>query len=203
MEVSAKVDSTSSSTIIPKEYLRLIRDSTRLSFDKTVTNKTRNPIVQLSYDKKYRINIYKITTNGNLQSVEIITTQNALSGHRTYHITYTPLDEFDNYEISYKSGLQDAVKNVYVDFNRGEILTIKNNDTVKYFYAKANNFSIRYQIKAAQDFFIGSRNEDSQTVISTEIMLLKHDHELYLILLTSRDLNTEITPGTLSGLINE
>jgi hypothetical protein len=203
IDASFKVDSTASSKVIHKDYLQLVRDTTRLSFEQTITNKTRNPIVQFFYDKKYRINIYKINTYKALKSIKIITTKSDSGKHISYYVTYTPLDKFDNYQISYKSGPQDTVRNVYLDFYRDKTLTMRESDTLTYYYSNATSFSIKYQSNAFQDFFVGAPDEDAQIKISMEVMLIKHNHALYFILLTGKDVFTELRPGTLFNLINE
>ncbi len=202
MSIAGKKDAVVTLFNAPDDYGELFKKSNKLSFVKTFTSKTRNPISQFEYDEKFRINIYRINISNNLYLNKLIN-ESHVNQHVTYNLTYYLLDRFNQFDIRYKSGRQEKVSGIYLNLFAGKTLTLLKNDSLAYYNSIIKNFSIKYQSNGPQDFFIGSSNESANfDEIPTEIMLQKKHGKLYLILMISEHEYTPLTPGTLLTLMN-
>jgi hypothetical protein len=200
MNIDGKKDAVKTVSYAPEEYLKLFRKDDRLSLDNTAISNTRNPISTFFYDQKFCINIYKIANLNNLPLTEIMVETN-VDQHMTYHFTFHVLDRVDNNNIEYKSGTQDKISKIYLNLFGDQIQTIKKNDTLAYYYSNIRNFFIKYQLQGVQDFWGSVNDNHSWRKFPIEIIFLKHHESLYLILMTAKNENIVLIPGTLLRLI--
>lgn len=201
MNVAGKIDSVTTVSNAPKQYLNLFTESKKLMFDETVVSKTRNPITKFDYDRKFRVEVYRIKVQPSISLKDIY--ESHKNDHITYHHTFHVLDDFDTYSVSYKSGTQDVAKSIYLNLCGDGTFTIKKNDSIAYYYSRARNFYIKFQKDGVQDFFVGPDDDWHQPVIPMEIMLMRRADQLYLVLLVPEKKSYFLAPGTLLTLIKK
>lgn len=202
MDIADAKDSTRNVSMAPPEYLNLFKKNEKLIFQITVKSKTRNLISQFQYDKKYSINVYRLDILSNSNLNEIIN-ESHLDDHITYHLTYNLLDPFDKYEILYKSGVQGMASKIYLNLSGDQTQLILKNDSIAYYYSKLESFSIKYKLNDPQDFFGSIKDENSTQRFPIEIMFIKRNGKLYLILMSPENLSERLIPGTLMSLISK
>jgi hypothetical protein len=195
-----KIDAITTSVDVPKDYSQLFRSDDKLLADRTIISKRRNPISQFNYDDKFRINVYRINITTNLSLSKIID-ESYENNHISYGLNYKGVDDIDKFEILCKFGFQDKGSRIYLNVFGDDTRLIKRNDTLVCYYSKIENFYIKYQLNAAQDFFGRVKEKYNGTKIPTEIMFIKKSSNLYLVLLTANDESIKLNPGTLLGLI--
>jgi len=201
MNVAGKKDSITTVSNAPEEYLGLFKESNKLVFDETVISKTRNPITQFDYDRKFRIEVYRIKVRPGISLKDVY--ESHKNDHITYYYTFNVLDDFDTYSVSYKSGAQDVVKSIYLNLFGDGTFTIKKNDSIAYYYSKARSFHIKFQKDGAQDFFVGTKDDWHQPTVPMEVMLIRRGDQLYFILLVAEKKSYYLPPGTLLTLMKK
>ncbi|MBS1522755.1 MAG: hypothetical protein JST50_17280 [Bacteroidetes bacterium] len=193
-------DAITTSKVIPNDYMQLLGNIKSLSFEQTIISKRRNPIAQFNYRNKFRINVYRVNQFSDLKIGEI-TTETYLNNHISYGLNYNLVDELNQYEILCKSGFQDKVSKIYINLYGDDTRIISKNDTLAYYYSKAENFYIKYQPNSPQDFFGSIKEKSIGVKIPMEIMLIKRNKNIYLILLSANDAGIALKPGTLLTLL--
>lgn len=194
-------DAITTSYKVPKDYLLLFKSDQKLLANETIISQRRNPICQFSYDKKFLINVYKIDITTNLSPSEMTDETNE-NNHISYGLNYhTAVDDTCKYEILYKSGFQDKGSGIYLNIFGDNTHLVEKNDTLVCYYSKIENFYIKYQLDAAQDFFGRVKEKYNGIKIPMEIMFIKRNNNTYLILLSANDTGIALRPGTLLGLL--
>ncbi|SRR5260221_131404 len=202
MDITDEKDATRNVSSAPPEYLNLFKKNNKLIFQITVKSKTRNLISQFQYDKKYSINVYRLDILSNSNLNEIIK-ESHLNDHITYQLSYNLLDRFDQYELLYKSGVQGMASKIYLNLSGDQTQLVLKNDSVAYYYSRLKSFSIKYKLNDPQDFFGSIKDENSNQRFPIEIMFIKHNGKIYLILMSLENSSERLIPGTLLSLVNK
>jgi len=201
MTAAGKKDSIVTSYDAPGSYAGLFEKNSKFSFVETTTSKTRNPITKFEYDSKFEVDVYRISTAGEVSLTEIDETHK--NDHISYYHTYNGLSEFHTYSVSYKSGGQDVARSIYLNLFGEGTFTIKKNDSLAYYYSRAKNFYVKFRKDGIQDFFVGSTDDWREPVIPMEVMLTRRAGQLYLVLLVAEKESYHLAPGTLLTLMKK
>jgi len=198
-EYAALNDSTLDSENQPLDYMKILQYK-KLTFEKSRKSKSRSAIAEYSFDGKYHIDICKLKTHNDRPLADLMV-ETHKDSHVTYGSVYTLLNSFNDYEISYKFGGPDTISKIYLNIFGGRFKTIIKNDTLTYYASRFKNFYIKYNFKAAQDFFGSIKDTLSSLTVPIEIIFLRSKGDLFFILMTPIQRNVDIVPGTLLTLI--
>ena len=199
-------DSSNSSNKTPSEYLQLLKlpdsccnkQNDSIVFIETWTWKYRNPVSFFYVSSRYYLQLYKMDTAFNYSLKNAI--KEVFSNAHSW--TYTPyiIDDRTKMEFLYKETKPLKPKNVYLDLFGDSTQVIRKNDTIAYYYSKCVNFSIKFDPQKPMDIY-GESHSERKNEIPLEIMFLRRNNKLYLLLLSAKDDESKIKPGTLNNLL--
>jgi|GEM_PF-1665530 len=199
------VDTTVWSNTVPHEYLQLLKlqDSCckspngNIVFVETKASKYRNPISYFFIADRYYLQVYKMDTSFNYSLNTAI--KQVYSNAHTW--TYTPyaLDSRTDMEFLYKATKPRKPKSIFFDLYGDSTIVLKKNDTIAYYYSKCRNFSIKFNLQDQNDIY-GECQSKSFSEVSLELMFLKRHKELFLLILSERNVKTDFKHGLLDSL---
>lgn len=200
-EQAALNDPTFYSAKEPVEYAKLLKSSRSLIFDKSLINKNRSPISQYIFEKIYHIDLYKLKIADTLPLKALII-ENQKNEHITYGWPYNIIDSYNSYQISCRVFFRDTVSKIYLNLFGNRTHVIRKNDSLIDYYSLFRNFYIKYSPNGKQDFYGSIKDTLSSVTVPIEIMFLRRNTNLYIILMTPIHNNVKLIPGTLLKLIN-
>ena len=121
------------------------------------------------------------------------------NAHAWTYTTYYA-DDRTKMEFLYKGTKPLKPKNIYLDLFGDSTRVLKKNDTIAYYYSKCVNFSVKFDPKMPYDIYGESRSENDSEM-PLEILLLKKNKTLYMLILSAKDDGIKIKSGTLFGLL--
>ena len=187
----------------PKEYLSLFTGEAQQKLIPIISEKTasRNVLSKFTYDRQYRIFVYKIDVTGNASLKDMISEATKGTG-LTYDIAY---HSFGNrtIEISYKPGKTTAAKRLYLTVEGDSLLGLIKNDTLCYYYLKCSKFSLCYDEKEPNDFVIETVPPIIYTVkeLPFNVAFIKQNNSLYFVFLSVEDAKQVMPADMLLKLI--
>ncbi|SDT20914.1 hypothetical protein SAMN05216490_2741 [Mucilaginibacter mallensis] len=190
---------------VPKEYEQILNHDDRLLLQHSTYSKTRNPVSEFTYDKKYRIILYKIgiidklKLKASIQGNQYIDTGNPLGG---YHV-FTAIDEESPFEIHYRMGIPDSIKEVLLTLSGNKTHVIEKNDSIAYYHSDFKYFSIQNDKDSPLDFYGKMREKTDNISLPLEIIFVKRNHNLYLVVLSVIDKNVKVNEGMLYSLLKK
>jgi hypothetical protein len=198
-------DSFNWSDTIPKEYLHLLKlpdscckkQSDNIVFIKTSVSKYRNPVSKFYIDSKYYLQVYKMDTSFNY-SLKNAVKESFSDAHFWFSTPYA-LDETTDMEFLFKLTKPIKPKNIFLDLYGDRTHVLIKNDTIAYYQTNCRNFSLKFNLQDKNDIY-GECKSKSLSEAPLEIMFLKRNKKLYMLILSATNANTELKQGMLYGL---
>lgn len=201
LETEAEYPGTYSDTI-PNEYLGLFRgvNKEKLASLKTIEIKFRSPISNIVYDKDYYLQVYKIDSAFNRSVGNAVNVSN--ESNPGYHNSPYNVNEQYCAEFVYKLYKPIKPSEIYLTLFGKNTQVLKKNDSISYYYSIFENFSIKLQKDADDDIHGKAKstiflNESAPL----EILFLKREKNLYLILLSVKNKAAHLKPGMLYDMV--
>ena len=193
------------SDTIPKEYLHVLKlpdnccnsSNGKIAFVKTAVSKYRNPVSSFYIENKYYLQVYKMGTSFN-HSLKRAVKESFSDAHFWFYTPYALYNTTDM-EFLYKLTKPQKPQNIYLDLYGDSTHVLKKNDTVVYYYSEGRNFSIKFNLQDKNDIY-GECQSKTFSEVPIEIMFLKKDDKLYMLILSARNASTHLKQGTLDGL---
>jgi hypothetical protein len=191
---------------IPKEYLRLLKLQNgccdKLTDSVVLVNssayKYRNAISSFYIANKYYLQVYKMDTGFNYSLRNAI--KESFSDAHTWIYSRYILDERTKMEFLYKFTKPKIPQKIYLDLYGDSTQALKKNDTIAYYYSKCVTFSIKFGLQQPNDIY-GESHSQRDSEIPLEIMFLKKNNKLYLLILSAKDDGIKIKPGALYNFL--
>jgi len=186
----------------PKEYISLFTTEAQQKLIPLISEKTasRNILSKFTYDKHYRIIVYKTDVPGNTSLKDIISEAKksiGITSNMAYH-------GFGNktIEISYKPGKTAAAERLYLNFEGDSLSGIVKSDTLCYYYLKCNKFSLSYDEKGPDDFIIKAISPVlTVKELPFNVAFIRQNNSLYFVFLSAEDIEQGIPADMLLKLI--
>lgn len=145
----------------------------------------------------YKINLIKDTLLSNvlhmvLKSVEPTTME-----------PYTSINENLSFKFNYREAPKISVRQVYLTLSGDSLKNIVNCDSIVSYYFLCNNFSIKYTENEPIDIFVVGRDKPFgvTTVIPMDLLFLKRDGAVYLMMMTPNNSHSTIQPDLLYNIV--
>lgn len=162
----------------------------------------RNPVTLIPFGKSYSLISYKIdlikgTSWSNVLDVTL------KSVERTNMEVYTVISENIFYRFEYHDAPTKSVSKVYLTLSGDSLRTVVTNDSIVSYHLLCNNFSIKYSENEAVDIFVVGNEKafGATTVIPMDLLFLKRDNAVYLMIMTPNDPKSVISPELLYNLV--
>jgi len=181
--------------VVPLSYKNIFKNKEKLTSIGTTSSKTRDSIVELYYDNKFYIQIYKVGMVD--QSLSEFVTQKQENLHRSYNHIYRGPDSELPFEVNYKSGRADSAAHIYFNVFGIDTHVVTKNDTVVNYYSSFKNLAVQYSMDRPQEIFFKSKTNG---FIPVNVSFIKRKQVLYFVFLSAKGDNT-VEPGTLSGIL--
>lgn len=196
-----QADSLTSSNIIPADYIGLFKKKNAIISLQTTNSKARNAIVDLYYENKYCVEIYKIDSNVS-KSLKDIIDENYQDTHVTLGAGYHSFNDAKPFDIEYKTSFPDKVNNkIFFNFFGNDTRVIEKEDSIASYYSNFKNLSVQFDKSRAQDIFAQPKTDNS--FMPVNISFLKKQNDLFFIILTAKDKKNQISPNTLSEILSK
>ena len=184
------------SNLIAKKYL------SKLKVNKIVRSRNRGPISLIYFDTGYHLIIYKIdlVKDGLLKDVLHTDIE---SVDRTTGTVYTVIDHNNFFQFQYQAGSAKPVSNIYLTLAGDSLNNLVDNDSVISYHLLCKNFSIRYAANGPIDLFVvGQEGMFAVTnTVPMDLLFLKRDGAIYLLLMTPNDPKSPIAPNLLFNIV--
>jgi hypothetical protein len=180
-----------------KEYLSLIPQDS-FTVVGNYNSKIRNQISIFDYgiQRNYRLFIYKIPIKNNFSLENIIgkkVKDNSINAWKAYTVI-----EKGILELNYKSGKPPKAKNILFSYNGNNLKLVAQNDSILSFSLNFKDFSISYNKNNVKDIY-------GETILNyppLNVLFLKHNKGLYLLLMTINEKGEELPPDMLYNLVS-
>jgi len=196
-------DPESVSQVAPKSYLQLFTGKDKPSSLTTFSTKLRNPISELAY-KDYRLLIYKIDSlrdsNKNLNNIVKESYKDTKDNFGSYRSVVEYGDIPDMYV---QMAAPDKPEHIFLNLFGRHTRTIAKNDSVAYYSSDFKNFFIKYKPDGGEEFYGKATEHDDDATKPLELMFLKRNHNLYLILMFPGKGASKLPSGILSNLLTK
>ncbi|MDF2435360.1 MAG: hypothetical protein JWP44_4991, partial [Mucilaginibacter sp.] len=204
-----KAQPLSYSRDIPKDYSQLfnddvklsLADDVKLSLSMTTYSKFRNPIAEFYYKKNYYLEIYRIA------HVDTLSINNMVEEQFSSSTDYSLGDYLTNvsyrktpFVIEYKLGVPDTLNKIYFVLGGINSHVLKKSNNIAYYSSNFSYFLIRYNKNGEKDFHGKVKDENDVDNLPLELVFLKRNGNLYLIILTVLNKATKINEGMLYSL---
>ncbi|MDB5114526.1 MAG: hypothetical protein JWQ79_18 [Mucilaginibacter sp.] len=173
----------------PVEYTNLFGQGIKktISHKTTIVAKLRPPISVFDYDGKYNIEITKINLKPGLSLKKIMneTLGEADFGNGTYIQSQS-----DNMTVNYKSTSIDTIPKLQLTLYGDSVNIAAKSDTTAYYYLMLKNFSIQNRQNNSTEIFTRIKSgflSLKSPEIPAEILFLKRQNTLYVLVLTVND----------------
>jgi hypothetical protein len=190
------------SYVIPQEYLNLFSDVNKVKMTslRTVNIKFRNSISNIGYNKNYYIQIYKLDSTFNIPVREAIN-ENYEFNHGYHDVPYDINEQYCA-EFVYKLYRPTKPSKIYLSLSGNNTQILKKNDSIACYYSNFQNFSIKFQKDADDDIYAKANSDNFLTKeVPLEVLFLKRQKNLYLILMSVNDRAISLMPDMLYNLI--
>ncbi|HEY2581033.1 MAG TPA: hypothetical protein VGI43_04465, partial [Mucilaginibacter sp.] len=91
-------------------------------------------------------------------------------------------------------------QNIYLDLFGGSTHVLKKNDTIAYYCSRCRNFSIKFGVQQPVDIY-GECKSQTFSEVPIEILFLKKDKKIYMLVLSAKNANTVLKQGMLYSLL--
>ena len=189
---------------VPSEYLQLLHlpDSccnsiSKITFVATMGCSYRKPISYFLVESKYYLQIYKMDSS--FTSTLTNAVKESYSNVNIWTNTTYDIDNKTDMEFFYKSGKPKKVKNIYFNLFGDSTRVLQKNDTVAYYYSKCTSFSLKFNLQDQNDIY-GELKSDNSSEVPLEILFLKKDKRLFLLILSCKNANSDLNPNMLHDL---
>lgn len=185
------------SNLIAKEYIE------KMKLIEVYRSNVRNPIALISFDTAYRLIMYKINLSKDASLKSIIRDQ-IKDVDRSTGKTYNIIDNNLFYRFQYQAGTTKPTSKVYLTLSGDSLKTVIKNDSIFSYHLLCKNFSIRYDENAPIDIFVeGQESFGMTSIIPMDIMLLKRNKIVYLLVMTPNKPTGVISPNLLLNILSE
>lgn len=208
--IGFKQNATAIEEYLPATYIITSENSTlfaekyfdKIEIIKVNNSKVRNPISIFLFNKKYHIVTYKINLLKDESLQKIIHTKEK-SVDVTLGYSYNTIGKDIVYQLKYKAGTTKPVTDIYFSMAGNSLQQVVNNDSIISYHLSCKNISVKYGDKEPVDLLIvGEEKPFGQTsVIPLEILFLKRNQNIYLLIMTPKNENDAIQSDLLYQLI--
>jgi len=198
--------------LLPSTYTVLPDDSGLIAkkyFDKfkveeVFNSKSRGPVSYFLFDEKYRVAIYKILIKNNMMFND------------SFHVKYEKVGETVGVEyrqlarhsfcLLYRGGANSPASQIFLTLGGDSILSVAKNDSIIGYHLLCHDFSIRYTGDEPNDILFQPKDdfEDTEGIpISLDILFVKRNGAVYLLLMAPVDRKVSIDPQLLYKMVTE
>jgi|GEM_PF-1752150 len=166
-------------------------------------SKVRNQISLFDYgsDKKYSITVYKIPMDFKF-SLKQIKVEKSKEEKMSSGSIYNKINEGLLFEINYISGKPVEAKTIKFTYSGDTLRNIVENDSIKAYNLNFETFSIKYNNEKTVDIY-GETSKFWNKSLAMNIIFLKRNDALYLLIMTINNNNDILPPDLLYNLITE
>lgn len=194
MEILPSVYSLEDSSMISKKYRK------ELTVDEVWRSKVRQPIAFMFFDSTYHLISYKIDLINDSSLREIIGLKK-ISVDRSTGITYHIIDK-GLFKFQFKAGKTEPVSKIMLTLAGDSLQTVVYNDSIINYHLLCDNLSIRYLDKGPKDIFvIGKQEAFSTSIIPMDILFLKRNKAVYLLLMIPVDAKVQMPSNLLYNVV--
>ncbi len=189
-----EIDGTSFSNKLPNDYSQIVKNYQNISFEGTLTSKTREPISGFIYQKKFILMLYRLPVNGSQSVNKIVKEQFVASnipdgvGYYVFSAEHWMHDYQEPFSIEYKPGKPEKTDSIFLNVLGNNTIIIKKNDSVATYSSQLNNFSIRYGVNKDFDFY-GKLKPGVTVNDPVKVEFRKYQNSIYLILIYPKTKN--------------
>jgi|GEM_PF-2128154 len=176
---------------IPKLYLNSFPNIKSWSFKESIESKFREPISEFKINdaQLFIYNMGKFTL-----PVDKIINEYFIDSHVSFGYAFNVLTENDMLEILYKSESAQKCNGIFLNLYGDDTQKLIKNDTIAYYYSNFKTFSIGYQGSGIQDFFGKVEDQYVGKKIPLEVLFIKKNNNLYVLLMTINKKDTLLQP---------
>ena len=189
---------------LKKEDSNLISEKYRssLKVNEVYRSKVRNPISLVYFGQEYNLIIYKIDLIKDI-SLKFIFNTEIKSVDQSTGYTYSIIGQNIYFNFKYKAGLIQPVSKIFLTLSGDSLQTVCENDSILSYHLLCNNFSIRYAEKGPIDIFVGGKDRSlwTTTLIPMDLLLLKRNSAIYLLVMTPNNPKSNISHDLLYDVI--
>jgi hypothetical protein len=189
----------------PEDYTNIFNKTTlpKLLLKIGAKYKLRNPLLYVSYDKIYNLEVTKINIKpGFKPGSDVIEKSDEPEG--SFPVSRIPYDE-TTCITTYKGTSTEAASKIYLSLNGDSVRTVFKNDSIACYYLKLKNASVQYKLNGVYEIYVRSNTKlyffSSEPSVS--LMFLKKQNYLYFLLLTVNDDKVKLDPDLLNKLISK
>ncbi|NIG53327.1 hypothetical protein [Chitinophaga sp. Cy-1792] len=191
------------SAVLSSDY-HLISDkyADKLSNGVSYQSHNRNPVFVFHFDGKYRLVSYRIDLNSDSSLSKVL----EVSNRSVYSSSFVIYNTFPNalfFTYKYRSVQGKPVAHIYMTLAGDSLQHIVKNDSIISDYLICKNMSIRYEAEEPFDIFVvgPDRLFGVTAKFPMDLLLLKKDSTLQLMILTPDDPETGIAPDLLYNIV--
>lgn len=166
-------------------------------------SKVRPSISILLYDKKYHLVTYKIPTASTVNPLPKLLQMNNKSSCTSTGYSYSLIDKDIIYQIKYIAGKPEPAQQIYLTLSGDSIQTVVSADSIISYNLKCKNLSIKYDSKAPVDMFVTGEERPlgMTTIVPMDIVFLKREGFIYLMIMTPQSNETNIPANLLYSIV--
>jgi len=184
---------------IPNGYLQIFKPSIKkdLVLINTLKIKYRSPIATFYYDKRYYLQTYLIDSDFN-SSLKKLHFESVYDDGKAD--AYYSLIGLSNINYQYKLAMPEKISDIYLNLYGSTSQMIMKNDSIAFYTSNFNSLSIKYNRTEDNDIYCwGSVNQKD---VPIEILFLRKNLSLYLLIMSPTDRERPFSVNTLYNLIN-
>jgi len=184
---------------ISKEYLQLLNNNKNITLINTVNIRGRNPISFFYYSRNYCLQIYKIDSNLYFPVRKVVNSE--------FHNTHNEIGAFytilgiDSIASEYKLWSPGNPQKITFSLYGENSSLLFSSDSVMYYYSNFQSLSISNTEAKNVDIRCHVLKENQSIPLPIEIMFLKRNNSLYLLLLSSRHNTIKLDKQELFNLV--
>ncbi|TSD65980.1 hypothetical protein FFF34_000855 [Inquilinus sp. KBS0705] len=191
------IDSTNTVYVMPRNYLSLFKDSSKVKVYETMEGKTRSPVSMFYYDDKYLGMIYKIPVSKMVSlNPVIIESQHEDKGYS--NSWYHGFEKIPNLLIRFKSGKPDTGSAIYLNLHGNATRATVKSRAINSYFSEFDNLSVKYKKEDENDFYVLTKDEKLMPV---EVSFIKSDNNFYIFILTVKNYTGLLAPGTTRNIL--
>lgn len=180
-----------------------VKYRSKITVNKVLNSKVRNSISLVTFDQKYSLIFYKIGLSKDISLKTLINTQ-IKSVDRSTGYTYSVVDN-NFFRFQYKAGIVKPASQIYLTLSGDSLQTIAKNDSTVSYHLLCSNLSLRYTEEEPIDIYVaGQQKAFGRTVkIPMDILFLKRNRAVYLLLLVPNNPDASIAPNLLYDITTD
>jgi hypothetical protein len=174
----------------------------KLKVDEVYHSSVRGPVSFISFDKGYKLIIYKIDLAID-SSLKTIFNTEIKSMDRSMGYSYSIMENNIFFRFEHKAGPTRPVSKIYLTLTGDSLQSVVKNDSVISYHLLCDNFSIRYAENDPIDIFVVGKEKmlATTTVIPMDLLFLKRDGAIYLLIMTPNNPKSTIAPDLLYNVV--